>query len=108
VSGPQPSCVAPKEAFWGRRPLSLLDVSTDGVEDQIDAADVFQGVVVEVDELMSAVVERLLAVGGTSVIRTLPGSLAMYKADPAAVRLPELRGRECRIELQGHVDGRGR
>src|SRR5882757_5127881 len=42
----------------------LLDVSADDVEHQVDAADVFQGVVVEVDELLGAEVERLLAVGG--------------------------------------------
>src|SRR3954465_15014064 len=42
----------------------LLDVAADDLEDQADAADVFQGVVVEVDELMRAEVERLLAVGG--------------------------------------------
>src|SRR5207248_7882767 len=41
----------------------LLNVSADDVEDQVDAADVFQSVVVEVDELMCAEVERLLAVG---------------------------------------------
>src|SRR5205823_12952778 len=42
----------------------LLDVSADDVEHQVDAADVFQGVVVEIDELLRAEVERLLAVGG--------------------------------------------
>src|SRR5215216_914544 len=42
----------------------LLDVSADDVEHQVDAADVFQGVAVEVDELVRAEVERLLAVGG--------------------------------------------
>src|SRR5205814_8353114 len=41
----------------------LLDVSADDVEDQVDAADIFQGVVLEVDELLSAEVERRLAVG---------------------------------------------
>src|SRR5204862_2227267 len=44
----------------------LLDVSADDVEDQVDAADVFQGAVVEVDELLRAEVERLLAVGGAA------------------------------------------
>ncbi|HEY2651890.1 MAG TPA: hypothetical protein VGI50_08215, partial [Solirubrobacteraceae bacterium] len=42
----------------------LLDVTADDVEHQVDAADVFQGVVLEVDELLRAEVERLLAVGG--------------------------------------------
>src|SRR5438552_7270764 len=42
----------------------LLDVSADDIEYQVDAADVFQGVVVEIDELLRAEVERVLAVGG--------------------------------------------
>ena len=42
----------------------LLDVAADNVEHQIDFADVFEGVVVEVDELLRAEVERLLTVGG--------------------------------------------
>src|SRR4051812_33951990 len=42
----------------------LLDVAADDVEHQVDAADVFQGVVVEVDEVLRAEVERLLTVGG--------------------------------------------
>src|SRR3954468_24881715 len=42
----------------------LLDVSADDVEHQVDAADVFQGVVLQIDELLRAEVERLLAVGG--------------------------------------------
>src|SRR5690349_6692602 len=42
----------------------LLDVSADDVEHQVDAADVFQRVVLEVDERGRAEVERLLAVGG--------------------------------------------
>src|SRR4051812_41285079 len=44
----------------------LLDVSADDVEDKIDVADVFQSVVLEVDELGRAEVERLLAVGGAA------------------------------------------
>src|SRR5205807_9038972 len=43
-----------------------LDVAADDIEHQIDAADVFQRVVVEVDELLRAEVERLLTVGGAS------------------------------------------
>src|SRR3954451_9806347 len=42
----------------------LLDVSADDVEHQVDAADVLEGVVVEVDELLRAEVERRLTVGG--------------------------------------------
>src|SRR5690242_2629284 len=44
----------------------LRDVAADDIEHQIDSADVFQGVVVEVDELLRAEVERLLTVGGAS------------------------------------------
>src|SRR6187549_3609019 len=44
----------------------LLDVAADDIEHQIDAADVFQRVVVEVDELLRVEVERLLTVGSAS------------------------------------------
>src|SRR5262249_59955138 len=44
----------------------LPDAAADDVEHQIDPADVFQGVVVEVDELLRAEVERLLTVGSAS------------------------------------------
>src|SRR5262249_58581701 len=44
----------------------LLDVAADDIEHQIDAADVFQRVVVEVDELLRAEVERLLTIGSAS------------------------------------------
>ena len=47
----------------------LLDVAADDIEHQIDAADVFQRVVVEVDELLRAEVERLLTVGRASGAR---------------------------------------
>ncbi len=42
----------------------LLDITTDDIEHQVDCADVFQGVVVEVDKLLRAEVERRLVVGG--------------------------------------------
>src|SRR5205823_1223903 len=44
----------------------LLDVPTDDVEYQVDAADIFQRVVLKVDELLRAEVEGLLTVGGAS------------------------------------------
>src|SRR5438067_9770623 len=44
----------------------LSDVAADDIEHQIDAADVFQRVVVEGDELLRAEVERLLTVGSAS------------------------------------------
>src|SRR5205085_1139455 len=44
----------------------LLDVAADDVENQIDSADVCKDVVLEVDELVCAEVERLLTVGSAS------------------------------------------
>src|SRR6201997_819195 len=44
----------------------LPDVAANNIEHQIDFADVFQGVVVEVDELLRAEVERLLTVSSAS------------------------------------------
>src|SRR6478672_10360414 len=37
------------------------NVATEDIEDQIDSADIFKGVVIEVDELLRAEVERRLA-----------------------------------------------
>src|SRR5215469_14591041 len=44
----------------------LLDVAADDIKHQIDFADVFQGAVLEVDELLRAEVERLPTVGSAS------------------------------------------
>src|SRR5262245_25722795 len=44
----------------------LPDVAADAIQHQIDFADVFQGVVAEVDELLRAEVDRRLTVGGAS------------------------------------------
>src|SRR5262249_27485040 len=44
----------------------LGDVAAEDIENQINSADVFQGVVLEVDELLRAKVERRLTVGSTS------------------------------------------
>src|SRR5215475_7260327 len=44
----------------------LRDVAADDIENQIDFADVFQAVVVEVDELLRAEVESHLTVGSAS------------------------------------------
>src|SRR5213595_1011359 len=44
----------------------LLNVAADDVEHQVDAADVFQSVVLKVDELHRAEVVRLLTVDGAS------------------------------------------
>src|SRR5207253_1640711 len=48
-------------ANQARRPLR--DVATEDIENQIDLADVFQGVVIEVDELLRAEVESRLTGG---------------------------------------------
>src|SRR6185437_15228412 len=44
----------------------LADIAADEIEHQIDAADVFQRVGLEVDEFLRAEIERLLPVGGAS------------------------------------------
>src|SRR5436309_5846673 len=49
-------------ANHARRPLR--DVAAEDIENQIDFADVFQGVVVEVDELLCAEVESGLTAAG--------------------------------------------
>src|ERR1700746_3412713 len=47
----------------------LLDVTADDIEHQIDFADVFEGVVVEVDELVRAEGEHRLTGGGEHAAR---------------------------------------
>ena len=78
----------------------LPDVAADEIENQVDAADVFEDVVLEVDELLRAEVERLLAVGRASgaddVGARQPCELRHHRADCAgrAVRedaLPRLK-----------------
>jgi hypothetical protein len=49
----------------------LPDVAADDVERQVDGADVFQAVVLEVDKLLRAEVERRLTVAGAPCARTL-------------------------------------
>ena len=48
----------------------LPDVAAEDIENQIDSADVFQGVVIEVDELLRAEVERGLTVAARPVPMT--------------------------------------
>src|SRR6266704_1087699 len=62
-SGPDHACGPP------------LNVSADDVEHQVDAADVFQRVVLKVDELHRAEVERLLTVDGASGADDIGASL---------------------------------
>src|SRR4051795_7367039 len=59
----------------------LLDVAADGVEDQVHAADVFQRIVVEIDELLRAEVDRLLAVGSASGADDVGAELARELRD---------------------------
>src|SRR5215472_320459 len=73
------------DANHARRPLR--DVAAEDIENQIDFADVFQGVVIEVDELLCAEVEsRLTAAGapGADDVRAgLTCELARHRTDYA-------------------------
>src|SRR6202008_1097573 len=68
-----------------RRPLP--DVAADAIENQIDFADVFQGFVIEVDELLCAEVESRLtaasAPGAHDVRACLTWELARHRTDYA-------------------------
>src|SRR5215469_11353055 len=72
-------------ANHARRPLR--DVAAEDIENQIDLADVFQGVVIEVDELLCAeVVSRLTATrapGADDVRAGLTCELARHRTDHA-------------------------
>src|SRR5262249_21657533 len=63
----------------------LRDVAADDIEDQIDFADVFQGLVIEVDELLCAEVESRLTGGGApgadDVRASLTCELACHRTD---------------------------
>src|SRR5262249_59128573 len=68
-----------------RRPLR--DVAAEDIEPQIDPADIFQGVVLEVDELLRAEVESRLtagsAPGADDVGAGLPCELGCHRTDYA-------------------------
>src|SRR5258707_8117601 len=72
-------------ANQARRPLP--DIAADDIENQIDFADVFQGVVIEVDELLCAEVEsRLTAASAPGADDVRPGltcELARHRTDYA-------------------------
>src|SRR5258707_9181484 len=72
-------------ANQARRPLP--DVAANDIENQIDFADVFQGVVIEVDELLCAEVEsRLTAASAPGADDVRPGltcELARHRTDYA-------------------------
>src|ERR1700687_1661819 len=63
----------------------LPDVAADDIENQIDPADVFQGVVIEVDELLCAEVESRLthasAPGADDICAGLTCELARHRTD---------------------------
>src|SRR4029077_14465659 len=70
-------------ANQARRPLP--DVAADDIENQIDFAAVFQGVVIEVDEFLCAEVESRLTVatapGADDVRASLTCELARHRTD---------------------------
>src|SRR6188508_1606618 len=72
-------------ANHARRPLP--DVAAEDIEDQIDFADVFQGVVIEVDELLRAEVESRLTAASApradDVRASLTCELARHRTDYA-------------------------
>src|SRR5260370_830089 len=78
-------------ANQARRPLR--DVAADDIENQIDFADVFQRVVIEVDELLCAEVESRLtpgtARGADDVPPGLTRELARHPTHYAASTVPE-------------------
>src|SRR4029077_12295817 len=61
-------------ANHARRPLR--DVAAEDIENQIDFADVFQGVVIEVDELLCAEVESRLRPASVPAADDVGASLA--------------------------------
>src|SRR5215831_6361560 len=73
-------------ANHARRPLP--DVTADDIENQIDFADIFQGVVIEVDELLCAKVESRLTGGSVpgadDVCAGLTCKLGRHRTDYAA------------------------
>src|SRR6516162_7841152 len=72
-------------ANHARRPLR--DVAAEDIENQIDPSDIFQGVVIEVDELLCAEVESRLtarsAPGADDVRAGLTCELVLHRADYA-------------------------
>src|ERR1700756_4903738 len=78
-------------ANHARRPLR--DVAAEDIENQIDLADVFQSVVIEVDELLCAEVESRLtggsAPGADAVRARLTCELAGHRTDYAGCTVHE-------------------
>src|SRR3954471_22728112 len=92
----------------------LRDVAADDIENQIYSADVFQGVLVEINELLRAEVERLLMVGGASgaddIGAGLTCELGCHRADYAgrAVREDALPRSETAVLEQSLPRGQAR
>src|SRR5438270_12086730 len=97
----------------------LPDVAADDIENQIDFADVFQGVVIEVDELLCAEVESRLtaasAPGADDVRAGLTCELARHRTDYAGRTvhedaLPRVKAAVLEQPLPGgqarHYEGR--
>src|SRR6201997_2706384 len=78
-------------ANHARRPLR--DVATEDIENQIDPADIFQGVVIEVDELLGAEVQSRLtagsAPGADDVCAGLTCELGCHRTDYASCTVHE-------------------
>src|ERR1041384_7968374 len=89
-------------ANHARRPLR--DVAAEDIENQIDLADIFQGVVIEVDELLCSEVERRLtggsAPGADDVRAGLTCELARHRTDHSGRTVHEDRSEEHTPELQ--------
>src|SRR5499427_1571287 len=79
------------DANHARRPLR--DVAAEDIEHQIDPADIFQGVVIEVDELLCAEVESRLTAGsapGADDVRAgLTCELGRHRTDYAGCTVHE-------------------
>jgi len=79
----------------------LLDVAANHIENQIDSAGVFQGVVVEIDELLRAEVERLLAVGRATGADDVGAELTCEFASPSSRLRRPRRARARSAPLEG-------
>src|SRR5262249_30870459 len=95
---------------------SLLDIAADDIEHEIDAADAFESVVVEVNELLRTEVERLLTIGRASRADDIGAGLARelrhHRTDCAgrAVRedtLPRLKATVLEQSLPSSKPGDG-
>ena len=90
-------------ANQARRPLR--DVAAEDIENQIDFADIFQGVVIEVDELLCAEVESRLTAASAPGADDVRAGLTCELASPSnRLRRP----RRARGRSAPHEGGRAR